>query len=107
MVKVLSLLTLILILGYDLVTQATPATVNNYFMIDPSKIRQQPVQDPNAYHVSGQAVDTDGTGAGQLKIYVQDCGMLTIPKNSQGKAPKVGETITVSLKEPCKISDWN
>lgn len=43
----------------------------------------------------------------QLTIYVRSCGQVQVPKNSKGDIPSEGQNITASLKERCKIDDWN
>lgn len=78
---------------------------SNIYIIDGSKLSQQK-QNSQLFQIDGQAVADDESPDGQLKMYVRNCGMLTVPKNQKGEAPKVGQKIHAIFKEVCLIYDW-
>ena len=94
-----------LILTFTILFGLEVYATNTFYIINPSQT-QKKREDAAYLHIDGPAVDQDGNG-GQLKLYVRNCGMVLIPKNSDGKAPKAGQKIHATLKESCKISDWN
>jgi hypothetical protein len=56
--------------------------------------------------VHGKATNVSSEKDGQLSLYVRLCGFIIIPKNQKGEAPKPGQSISATLKERCKIADW-
>lgn len=42
----------------------------------------------------------------QLLFYLRGCGMVKIPSNKKGEAPKEGQRIRVFIKKSCQIDDW-
>jgi hypothetical protein len=76
-----------------------------YLIIDQAKIKEK--QDyKKSTHVTGRVIDPGTEKDVQLKFYVRGCGKINVPRNSKGDTPKSGQNINVTIKDRCKISDW-
>jgi len=80
--------------------------VTKYIYIDSAAIKAR-TEYNKSLHITGRVLSPEGKPDGQLLFYVRNCGKLKVPKNSEGKIPKAGQTITVSMKDSCRIFDWN
>jgi len=88
-----------------ILTEFAANATNQIIYMDSSRQKQR--QEDRQYdHISGTALAPSGDKDGQLLFYVRNCGKLALPKNAKGDAPKVGQHITVLMKERCTISDW-
>ena len=78
------------------------------FIVDQAAVnaRQKERTERIILKVQGKAINVSGEKDGQLSLYVRMCGFILLAKNSKGDAPKTGQTIRATIKERCKIADW-